>query len=180
MALRHTAVLRRHRQRKHVAVIIQVHANQRIDRSDHLPVSLVAGFPVGLKKFRQSVNLIVGNALNGHVAHAHLIRVIGSASFQTGAFHGHTALHADGCRHLYNFRSFQKFLRAGDGIMVNNSSGTQSLHAGCIHCRRGGIRGKGICGMDVVVNVLRHHGRKGSFLQHLSQVVEALLSRGGV
>ena len=138
----------------------------------------MTGFLIRLKERCQHIDLIVRNALNSHIADTHLIRVIGTATIQSGSCHRYAGFHTDRYRHIHDFCCLQKLDSTGNRIMVNNAGCAQSLHTGGIHSRCGRIGRKRIRGMNVVVYVLGHHRRKYSFLTDLFQVGKALfLSR---
>ena len=107
------------------------------------------------------------HTLNGHIADTHLIGVVGTATLQPGAFHRYASLHADGNGHIDDFCRLQELLCAGDGIVVDNTGGTQTLHAGGIDRSGGGIRGEGIGSVNVVIDVLGYHRRENRGFQYL-------------
>ena len=141
MPLRNATVFSSHGQRQYVLVIVQGNTGQKcIDFLDHLAIALMTGSLIGAEEFGQHIDLIVRHALDGHVADANLVRIVGATALQTSAIHGNTSFHANGNRHLNQLCSFQELLSTGNGIMVNDTGGAQTLHTGGIYRRCGGIR----------------------------------------
>ena len=64
--------------------------------------------------------------------------------------------------------------------MVDDTGGAQTFHAGGIDGCRGGIGAEGIGGVDVVVDVLIHHGRELGCFHHFAKVGQTLILGGGI
>ena len=178
MPLGHAAVFLRFTQREHVAVVVQRDAGQqRVDLFDHCAVPAASGRAVGREPGVEHFNFVVRNGLDGHIADAHLIGVVGAPALQRCAVHRHAALHPDGHGHADQLRRREEFPRAGDGIVVDDARRAQPLHPRGIDRGGGRIRRKRIGRMDMVVDILRHHGREFGRLQNLPEVREPLLPR---
>ena len=181
MPLSHAAAFTGLGQRQHVAVVVEFDpGQQRVDVFHHLAVPAVTGLAVGCKERCQLVDFIMRHSLNGHVAHAHLIGVVGSPALERSAVHRRAALHADRGGHADDLGGFEEFLRARNGVVVDDAGRAQAFHPCGENCRRGGIRREGIGGVDVVVDILRHHGWENSCFYDLSQVLQTFFFCGSV
>ena len=174
MPLRDAAALVVHGEGQHVPVIVQVLPQQSVDLVDHLPVASVPGRPIGGEPLVEGLDLVVGDGLDGHIADAHLIGVVGAAPLEAGAVHAGAAFHAHGDGNLHQPGGLEKFPRTGNGIVVDDAGGAEALHPGRVDRRRGRIGGEGIGGVDVVIDVLRDHGRELGGFQNFLQVRKAL------
>ena len=180
MPLGDAAALVVHGQGQHVPVVVQILPQQGVDLLDHLPVADVPGRPVGGEEGVQPVDLVMGHRLDGHIADAHLIGVVGAAALEPGPGHGGAALHADGHRDVHQLGGLQELPGAGDGVVVDDPGGAEPLHAGGVDRGGGGVGREGIGGVDVVVDVLRDHGRELGGLQNLLQIFQPLRFLAGV
>ena len=176
MALGDTAFFRCHRKRKHILFVVKGDLRQKgVDLCHHLPISFVTGLTEGTEELRQGADLVVGYALDGHIADAHLVRVIGAAVCQGRVCHRHPAFHTDGDRHFHQLCSLQKFLCAGNGIVVDDTGGAKAFHPCRINGGGGRIGREGIGGVDVVIYVLAHLGRKLGIRKDLCKIGKPLL-----
>ena len=181
MPLGHAAVFFCFTQREHVAVIVQRDAvQQRVDFFDHRTVSAASGCTIGREPGVQLVDLIVRDGLDGHVADADLIGVVGALALHGCAVHRHAALHADGHRHADQLCRREEFPRAGNRVVVNDASCAQAFHPRGIDRGGGGVGRERIGRMNMIVDVLRHHGREFGGLQNLFEICKAFFPRGRV
>ena len=181
MALGYAAVLLRLRQREHVAVIVQRDAvQQRVDFFNHRAVPAASGRAVGREPCVERFNFVVRDGLDGHVADADLIGVVGALALHGCAVHGHAAFHADSHRHADQLCRGKEFPRAGDGIVINDARRAQALHPRGIDRGGGGVGRERIGRMNMIVDVLRHHGREFGGLQNLFEICKAFFPCGRV
>ena len=181
MALGYAAVLLRLRQREHVAVIVQRDAvQQRVDFFNHRAVPAASGRAVGREPCVERFNFVVRNGLDGHVADADLIGVVRALALHRRAVHRYAALHADGHRHADQLCRREEFPRAGNRVVVNDASCAQAFHPRGIDRGGGGVGRERIGRMNMIVDVLRHHGREFGGLQNLFEICKAFFPRGRV
>ena len=181
MPLGHAAVFLRLTQREHVAVVVQRNAGQqRVDLFDHCAVPAASGRAVGREPGVEHFNFVVRNGLDGHIADADLIGVVGALALHGCAVHGHAAFHADSHRHADQLCRSKEFPRAGNRVVINDARRAQALHPRGIDRGGGGVGREGIGRMDMVVDVLRHHGREFGRLQNLLEICKAFFPCGRV
>ena len=180
MALGNAAVFGCLGKGKHIPVIVQGNSHKFVDSCNHLPVAFMTGSLIGLKELGKGVDLIVGYGLDRHIADAHLVRVVGATALKPRAVHGYPGFHTNGYRHIHQFCRLQELLRAGNGVMVDDTGGTQALHPGSVDRCGGGVGGERVGGMDVVIDVLGHHRRENRGFQDLGKIVQPLRLGGGI
>ena len=181
MALGHAAVFFCFTQREHVAVVVQRDAvQQRVDFFDHRAVPAASGRAVGREPCVELLDLIVRDGLDGHIADADLIGVVRALALHGCAVHRHAALHPDGDRHANQLCRREEFPRAGNRVVVNDASCAQAFHPRGIDRGGGGVGRERIGRMNMIVDVLRHHGREFGGLQNLFEICKAFFPRGRV
>ena len=181
MALGHASVFFCFTQREHVAVVVQRDAvQQRVDFFDHRAVPAASGRAVGREPGVEHFNFVVRDGLDGHVADADLIGVVGALALHGCAVHRHAALHADGHGHTGQLCRREEFPRAGNRVVVNDARRAQALHPRGIDRGGGGVGRERIGRMNVIVDVLRHHGREFGGLQNLFEICKAFFPCGRV
>ena len=175
VALGDAALFRCHRKGKHILVIIQGDLRQNlVDPCYHLTVSFITSLTERTEELCQRADLVVGYTLDGHIANANLIRVIGAAVFQSSTGHRHPAFHTDGDRHFCQFCSLQKFLCTGNRVVVDNTGSAKAFHPGCIDSSGRRIGREGVSGVDVVIYVLGHLRRELGIRQDFCQIGKPL------
>ena len=118
--------------------------------------------------------------LYGHVAYAGLIRIVGAPALEGGSRHGYAAFHTNGNGHIQYPAGLYKFPGSGNRVVVYYACGAEPLRAGGVYRGGGGVGGKGIKGVYMVVYIPRLHRREYALFGYAAEVIQPFLLCGRV